>query len=80
MRSCARLEWEGFKRRPALSPPLDGKLLDLSCLLIHRNETCCSNEHSYRVACVVGKKNVYCIDDILPKKAKKISKKMYFSL
>lgn len=38
MRSCARLEWEGFKRRPALSPPLDGKLLDLSCLLIHRND------------------------------------------
>lgn len=46
-----------------------------------KDHGCCSNEHSYRVACVVGqKKNVYCIDDILPKKAKKISKKMYFSL
>lgn len=81
MRSCARLEWEGFKRRPALTPPLDGKLLDLSCLLIHRND------HGVAVMSIViellvllGKKNVYCIDDILPKKAKKISKKMYFSL
>lgn len=29
---------------------------------------------------LLEKKNVYCIDDILPKKEKKISKKMYFSL
>lgn len=58
--------------------PIESYWIFLAFSLIKRSR-CCSNEHSYRVACVVGK-NVYCIDDILPKKEKKISKKMYFSL
>lgn len=67
----------GFKSRPTNRK----KLLDLSCLLIDYKD------HGVAVMSIViellvllEKKNVYCIDDILPKKETKISKKMYFSL
>lgn len=71
----ARLKGAGFK-----SQPTNGKLLGLSCLLTRSR--CCSNEHSYRVACVVGKKKkVYCTDDILPKKrAENLKKDVLFTL
>lgn len=81
MRSRTRLEGRGFKK----STRRLGKLLDLflpSHWLKKKKKITGVAVMSIVIELLVllDKKNVYCIDDILPKKAKKTSKKMYFSL